>query len=64
MSYSKHLKYFEILFMLRYLAHMYMAEAQVALDQIADAIQHLNPDDIADVTTDFPEAKQDQQGGW
>ena len=50
--------------MLRYLAHMYMAEAQVALDQIADAIQHLNPDDIADVTTDFPEAKQDQQGGW
>ena len=43
----------------RYLAQMYMAEAQVSLDHIADAIQHLATDSVTDVSTAFPEPKQD-----
>lgn len=35
----------------RYLAHMYKAEALVALDRISDAIQNLNPDNITDVSS-------------
>ena len=40
---------------------MYMAEALVALDRIADAISHLNPESLtpADVSTVPPEAKAD-----
>ena len=37
----------------RYLAHMYMAECLVALDCIADGIDHLNPDLVTDVGTVF-----------
>jgi CCR4-NOT transcription complex subunit 10 len=47
----------------RYLAHMYMAEALVALDRIADSIDHLNPDLIADISTQPPpEDKTDRNG--
>lgn len=34
----------------KYLAHMYKAEALVALDCIGDAIQNLNPDNITDIS--------------
>ena len=44
----------------RYLAHMYMGEALVALDRIADGIQHLNPELVTDITTTLPEQKMDQ----
>jgi len=45
----------------RYLAHMYMAECLVALDCIADGIDHLNADLITDVSTVFiTELKSDQ----
>ena len=40
-----------------------MSEALVALDRIADAVQELNPDTIADVSVDFPEAASDQGAG-
>jgi hypothetical protein len=47
----------------RYLGHMYMAESLVALDRIADSIDHLNADLITDVSTVFPvDVKQEQ--GW
>ena len=46
----------------RYLAHMYQAEALVALDRIADAVTHLNPDKVADVSCSFPEQSQADQG--
>ena len=43
---------------------MYMAEAQVALDHIADAIQQLNSEAaVADVSPKFPEVKQEQGMG-
>ena len=43
---------------------MYMAEALVATDRIADAISHLNPEALtpADISTAPPEAKADP--GW
>lgn len=37
-----------------------MAEALVALDRIADAIQHLNPETVTDISTNPPEQKSDQ----
>lgn len=37
-----------------------MAEAQVALDKIADAIQHLNPELVVDISLTLPENKADQ----
>ncbi|XP_074644755.1 CCR4-NOT transcription complex subunit 10-like [Tubulanus polymorphus] len=45
----------------RYLGHMYISEALVALDKIADAIQHLNPDLITDVSPTPPECKHEQE---
>ena len=47
-----------------YVGNMYMAEALVATDRIADAISHLNPEalTLADVSTVPPEAKADP--GW
>ena len=44
-----------------YVGNMYMAEALVATDRIADAISHLNPEALtaADVSTVPPEAKAD-----
>lgn len=44
----------------KYLAHMYMGEALVALDKIADGIQHLNPELVTDISTTLPEQKLDQ----
>ncbi|XP_033754532.1 CCR4-NOT transcription complex subunit 10-like isoform X2 [Pecten maximus] len=44
----------------RYLGHLYMAEALVAMDKIADAIQHLNPETVVDISTNPPEQKSDQ----
>ncbi|XP_013383566.1 CCR4-NOT transcription complex subunit 10 [Lingula anatina] len=41
----------------RYLGHMYMAEAQVALDKIADAVQHLDMESVTDVSLVSPESK-------
>lgn len=46
-----------------YLAHMYMGEALVALDRIADGIQHLNPDLVTDVSTTLPDNKSEQDKG-
>ena len=47
-----------------YVGNMYMAEALVATDKIADAISHLNPEamTLADVSTVPPGAKADP--GW
>ena len=49
-----------ILILSRYLGHLYMAEALVALDKIADGIQHLNPELVTDINTLPPEPKSDQ----
>ena len=43
----------------RYLAHMYMAEALVALDKIADAVQELQPDQLTDVSVPSPVAQSE-----
>ncbi|XP_070200539.1 CCR4-NOT transcription complex subunit 10-like isoform X2 [Littorina saxatilis] len=47
----------------RYVGNMYMAEALVATERIADAIGHLNPDALtaADVSTVPPEGKADPE---
>lgn len=47
-------------YFIRYLGHLYMAEALVALDRIADGIQHLNPELVTDINTLPPEQKSDQ----
>ena len=47
----------------RYLAHMYMGEALVALDRIADGIDHLNPDLVSDVSTILPPEQKPQESG-
>jgi hypothetical protein len=39
---------------------MYLGEALVSLDRIADAVQHFNPDPIVDVSVTPPDYKQDQ----
>ncbi|ELT87157.1 hypothetical protein CAPTEDRAFT_171307 [Capitella teleta] len=44
----------------RYLGHMYKAEALVALDHIADAVQHLNPEAVSEISCAFPEHSQEQ----
>ena len=38
---------------------MYKAEALVAVDHIADAVQHLNPEFVVDVSVVFPENRQE-----
>ncbi|XP_064640490.1 CCR4-NOT transcription complex subunit 10-like [Lineus longissimus] len=45
----------------RYLGNMYLGEALVSLDRIADAVQHFNPDAITDVSVTPPDYKQDQE---
>ncbi|PVD21225.1 hypothetical protein C0Q70_19396 [Pomacea canaliculata] len=47
----------------RYVGNMYMAEALVALDRVADAISHLSPDTLttADIITVPPEVKADPE---
>jgi len=37
----------------RYLGHMYLAEALVCVDKISDAIEYLNPDKTASISTTF-----------
>ncbi|XP_041375361.1 CCR4-NOT transcription complex subunit 10-like [Gigantopelta aegis] len=44
----------------KYIGHLYMAEALVELDRIADAITHLNPESVTDISTCPPEMKSDQ----
>ena len=46
----------------RYLGHLYLAEAQVSLDRIADAVRHLDPESVTDISTVFPEQKSTDQG--
>ena len=38
---------------------MYLAEALVRVDRIADAVTNLNPDNITDISMNPPENKQD-----
>ncbi|KAI0221541.1 CCR4-NOT transcription complex subunit 10-A [Lamellibrachia satsuma] len=44
-----------------YIGHLYVAEAQVALDRISYAIDHLNADLLTDISTVFPEQKPDSE---
>lgn len=48
-----------VVFVDRYLGQLYMGEALVVLDRIADAIQHLNPDTVTDISTSLPDHKQE-----
>ena len=43
----------------RMLGHLYAAEALVLLDKISDAIGHLNPDHVKDLTLIVPPAEKD-----
>lgn len=47
----------------RYLGNMYMAEALVYVDRIADAIQHLSTENVVDISTVPPEHKSEQGRG-
>ncbi|XP_064599007.1 CCR4-NOT transcription complex subunit 10-like [Liolophura sinensis] len=45
----------------KYLGNMYIAEALVYVDRIADAIQHLNVENVMDISTVPPEHKSEQE---
>uniref|UniRef100_A0A665T1A8 CCR4-NOT transcription complex subunit 10 n=1 Tax=Echeneis naucrates TaxID=173247 RepID=A0A665T1A8_ECHNA len=45
---------------LRFLGHLYAAEALISLDRISDAIAHLNPENVSDVSMGVLSSEQDQ----
>lgn len=44
----------------RFLGHLYAAEALISLDRISDAIAHLNPENVSDVSMGVLSSEQDQ----
>ncbi|XP_068179943.1 CCR4-NOT transcription complex subunit 10 isoform X3 [Antennarius striatus] len=45
---------------LKFLGHLYAAEALISLDRISDAIAHLNPENVSDVLVGVSTNEQDQ----
>ncbi|KAM9722984.1 CCR4-NOT transcription complex subunit 10 isoform 2-T2 [Menidia menidia] len=45
---------------LKFLGHLYAAEALISLDRISDAITHLNPENVSDVSLGVLTSEQDQ----
>ncbi|XP_062254819.1 CCR4-NOT transcription complex subunit 10 isoform X5 [Platichthys flesus] len=45
---------------LKFLGHLYAAEALISLDRISDAIAHLNPENVTDVSMGVLSSEQDQ----
>ncbi|XP_061574144.1 CCR4-NOT transcription complex subunit 10-like isoform X3 [Cololabis saira] len=45
---------------LKFLGHLYAAEALISLDRISDAIAHLNPENVSDVSVGVQSSDQDQ----
>ncbi|XP_047455220.1 CCR4-NOT transcription complex subunit 10 isoform X2 [Mugil cephalus] len=45
---------------LKFLGHIYAAEALISLDRISDAIAHLNPENVSDVSVGVLTSEQDQ----
>lgn len=47
-------------FSLRFLGHLYAAEALISLDRISDAITHLSPENVSDVSMAKLTSEQEQ----
>uniref|UniRef100_A0A8K9WT84 CCR4-NOT transcription complex subunit 10 n=1 Tax=Oncorhynchus mykiss TaxID=8022 RepID=A0A8K9WT84_ONCMY len=47
---------------LKFLGHLYAAEALISLDRISEAIGHLNPENVTDVSMGVLSSEQDQAG--
>ncbi|XP_064410973.1 CCR4-NOT transcription complex subunit 10 isoform X1 [Latimeria chalumnae] len=45
---------------LKFLGHLYAAEALISMDRISDAITHLNPENVTDVSLGVSSNEQDQ----
>ncbi|XP_069504919.1 CCR4-NOT transcription complex subunit 10 isoform X6 [Ambystoma mexicanum] len=45
---------------LKFLGHLYAAEALISLDRISDSIAHLNPENVTDVSLGISSNEQDQ----
>ncbi|KAM4735625.1 CCR4-NOT transcription complex subunit 10 isoform 1-T1 [Anableps anableps] len=45
---------------LKFLGHLYAAEALISLDRISDAITHLSPENVSDVSVGVLSSEQDQ----
>ncbi|XP_058503963.1 CCR4-NOT transcription complex subunit 10 isoform X2 [Solea solea] len=45
---------------LKFLGHLYAAEALISMDRISDAIAHLNPENVSDVSVGVLSSDQDQ----
>lgn len=45
---------------LKFLGHLYAAEALISLDRISDAITHLNPENVTDVSLGISSTEQEQ----
>jgi hypothetical protein len=48
-----------MLYFFRMLGHLYAAEALVLLDKISEAIEHLNPEHVKELTVMFPSFEKD-----
>lgn len=46
----------------RFLGHLYAAEALISLDRISDAIAHLSPENVSDVSMAKLTSEQEQGG--
>lgn len=49
-----------LLLLLRFLGHLYAAEALISLDRISDAITHLSPENVSDVSMAKLTSEQEQ----
>uniref|UniRef100_A0A8C2XSX3 CCR4-NOT transcription complex subunit 10 n=1 Tax=Cyclopterus lumpus TaxID=8103 RepID=A0A8C2XSX3_CYCLU len=49
-----------LLCVFRFLGHLYASEALISLDRISDAIAHLNPENVSDVSMGVLPSEQDQ----
>lgn len=51
---EKQIFYHFLTFLSRLLAHLYAAESLVLLDKISEALEHLNPENVKDISFDLP----------
>lgn len=43
------------------LAHLYAAEALVLMDKLSDAVEHLNPENVSDISLIIPKEESNEE---
>lgn len=49
------------IFLFRVLGHLYAAECLILLDKIPEAVDHLNPENIKDISFDLPDVEKKEE---